>query len=184
MAQATWEKPVGAPAAVAAKPKSERLLFLIGGVGILVAVGYLLISGTLLGARWFISVDELMNQPEYVGQPVQVAGVVLGNTIVVDQSNPDQTVITFTVKHYPQEFEVLAEALHEGAEDPNATSMQVVVIGQPKPELLRHEAQAIMSGVLRPDGVFEANELKLACPSRFENGDPVLGEADNHEIIE
>jgi cytochrome c-type biogenesis protein CcmE len=179
MAQTTWEKPVGSARVAAARPKTERLKFLIGGLLLLGAVVYLVASGTLLGARFFISVDELVTDPQYAGQPVRVAGVVLGETIRIDETNPQQTVITFTVKHYPQEFDVLADALHEGAEDPGATAMQVLYIGHPKPELLRHEAQAIMSGVLRPDGVFEASEVQLACPSRFDGGAPTLGEQDH-----
>jgi cytochrome c-type biogenesis protein CcmE len=183
MAQAAWEKPAGAAPSAAARPSSERLKFLAGGLLLLGAVLYLVASGTLLGAKFFISVDELVNDAQYAGQPVRVAGVVLGGTINIDEANPQQTVITFTVNHYPQEFDVLADALHEGAEDPNATQLQVRVIGQPKPELLRHEAQAIMTGVLGADGVFEVSELNLACPSRFDAGAPKLGEQDHPGML-
>ena len=36
------------------------------------------------------------------------------------------------------------------------------------PDLLQHEAQAIMTGRLGDDGVFYADELLLKCPSRYE----------------
>jgi cytochrome c-type biogenesis protein CcmE len=45
--------------------------------------------------------------------------------------------------------------------------MQVVYIG-PRPDLLRNEAQAIMTGHLRENGIFYAEELLLKCPTRYE----------------
>ena len=44
--------------------------------------------------------------------------------------------------------------------------------GEVKPDLLQHEAQAIMTGVVGEDGVFYATELLLKCPSRYEEGVP------------
>jgi cytochrome c-type biogenesis protein CcmE len=51
----------------------------------------------------------------------------------------------------------------------NAARLQIRYEG-PVPDLLQHEAQAIMTGELGTDGVFYASELLLKCPSRFENG--------------
>jgi cytochrome c-type biogenesis protein CcmE len=42
----------------------------------------------------------------------------------------------------------------------------------PKPDLLRNEAQAIMTGHMAPDGVFYAEELLLKCPTRYEEAVP------------
>ncbi len=174
MAQAAWEKPHNAREALAKAQKAERLKFLIGGALLLAAVVYLVFSGTLLGARYFISLDEALTT-EYAGQTVRVTGVVLGDSIVIDEAS-EQTIITFTVAAFPQDHPNLAEALHIGAKDPTATQMQVRVVGQPKPELLRHEAQAIMTGKIGPDGVFLADELNFKCPSRFEGDAPVMGQ--------
>ncbi|MCU0476225.1 MAG: cytochrome c maturation protein CcmE [Anaerolineae bacterium] len=180
MAQAAWEKPAGTSAreVLARTQRAERLKFLIGGVLLLGVVLYLVFSGTLLGARYFISIDEAVADPQFVGQTVRVTGVVLGDTITIDEDS-ETTVITFTVAAFPQDHPNLAEALHLGAQDPNATRMQVRVVGQPKPELLRHEAQAIMSGKLDPNGVFIADELNFKCPSRFEGDAPVMGLQDH-----
>ena len=49
--------------------------------------------------------------------------------------------------------------------------MKVVYVG-PKPDLLRNEAQAIMTGHLSADGVFYAEELLLKCPTRYEEAVP------------
>jgi cytochrome c-type biogenesis protein CcmE len=49
--------------------------------------------------------------------------------------------------------------------------MQAIYVG-PKPDLLRDEAQAIMTGHLGEDGVFYADELLLKCPTKYEEAVP------------
>jgi cytochrome c-type biogenesis protein CcmE len=170
MAQATWEKSSAAAVQLQRKQNSgSRLKFMIGGLLILAAVAYLIISGTATGARYFITLDELVANPEYVGQTVRVSGAVLGPSIVYDT---ETLTIEFTVSNIPAEFENLAVALNESVNNPNATRIPVVVKNQVKPDLLQHEAQAIMTGTLGEDGVFYATELLLKCPSRFEEAGP------------
>jgi len=65
----------------------------------------------------------------------------------------------------------LAEALHQAVINPNAARIQVVYVG-PKPDLLKDEAQAIVTGKLGADGVFHADELLLKCPTRYQNALP------------
>jgi cytochrome c-type biogenesis protein CcmE len=49
--------------------------------------------------------------------------------------------------------------------------MKVVYVG-PKPDLLRDEAQAIMTGHIGEDGVFYADELLLKCPTKYQEAVP------------
>jgi cytochrome c-type biogenesis protein CcmE len=168
MAQATWEK-ASSPSAALPKKSASRLKFLIGGVLILAAVAYLLISGTLSGAQYFMTVDELLKDPTYVGKSVRMSGVVIGDTIQYDAKN---LVISFSVANVPNTGQDLAAALHTAASDPTAKRVQVRVEGQVKPDLLQHEAQAILTGTLGTDGIFHANELLLKCPTRFQNANP------------
>jgi cytochrome c-type biogenesis protein CcmE len=44
------------------------------------------------------------------------------------------------------------------------------------PDLLRHEAQAILTGRMDTDGVFQAEELLLKCPTRYEEEIPLQSE--------
>jgi cytochrome c-type biogenesis protein CcmE len=44
------------------------------------------------------------------------------------------------------------------------------------PDLLRDEAQAIMTGQLGEDGVFMADELLLKCPTKYEEAVPEQSE--------
>ena len=50
--------------------------------------------------------------------------------------------------------------------------MDVVVYDEAMPDLLQHEAQAILTGAIDGDGLFTASELLLKCPSRFEEESP------------
>ncbi|NIS79004.1 MAG: hypothetical protein GTO14_01995 [Anaerolineales bacterium] len=66
----------------------------------------------------------------------------------------------------------LAQVLRQAVTDPTAARLQVEYIG-PKPDLLRHEAQAIVTGQMGEDGVFYADELLLKCPTRYEDEIPL-----------
>lgn len=170
MAELTWEKNAAVPnAAQQGRHSRERLKFLIGGAIILAAIAFLILSETAGSARFFITVDEVVSNPAYVGQTVRLTGAVIGETIEYDSRNG---IIRFTIAHLPSETPNLGEALHIAANDASATRVEVFIENQVKPDLLQHEAQAILTGTLGEDGVFHATELLLKCPSRFEEANP------------
>jgi cytochrome c-type biogenesis protein CcmE len=167
----TWEKRAGSvPANAPTRRGGERLKFLIGGLVILGAVAYLIISGTLSGARYFISVNELLSKPDYAGQTVRITGAVLGDSITYDT---ETLTIEFTVANIEEPYTDLAQALYEAVNNPQAERVHVRVENTVMPDLLKNEAQAILTGTLDANGVFQATELNLKCPSRFiEEGGP------------
>ncbi len=170
----TWEKgAVSVPARRVSSGQGQRLKFLIGGLLILGAVAYLIVSGTLSGARFFISVDELLSKPEFIGQTVRITGAVLGESIVYDETN---LTIEFTIANVQEPYDDLALALNQAVNNPNANRIQVRVENSVMPELLQNEAQAILTGSLDENGVFHATELNLKCPSRFIEGGPSQAE--------
>ena len=171
MAQATWEKPIAAQLAPR-KKSGDRWKFLIGGGLILAAVAYLVITGTLAGAQYFITVNDLMANPAYVGKSVRVTGAVLGDSIQYDEKT---LLITFTIANVPTQGDNLGQALHDAVSDPNATHLAIRVENTIKPELLKNEAQAILTGTLGEDGIFRATELNLKCPSKFIESGPSAG---------
>ena len=61
----------------------------------------------------------------------------------------------------------LGAVLHAAVNDPNSPRLEVVY-DDVKPDLLRHEAQAIVRGQLGEDGRFYADEVLLKCPTRYE----------------
>lgn len=148
-----------------------RSKFLVGGLLILVAVVYLIISSTIAGAQTYYTVDELLARGEAaVGTPMQVLGAVLGDTIIYDR---DTQTISFTMVHIPADNDVvdaeggLAAVLAAAVEDPTRQQLQVVHIGVP-PDTLEHQAQAIIVGTMGEDGIFKASELLFKCPTKYE----------------
>jgi len=152
-----------------------RSKFIIGGLLILAAVVYLIASSTQASAEYFMTVDEVSTQGQsVVGKSLRVSGAVVGDSIKYD---PQSLTLTFDVAHVPgnnQEVEAqggLAEVLHAAVVDPARTRIQVQYSG-PKPDVLKNEAQAIMTGKIGADGVFHADELLLKCPTKYEEAVP------------
>jgi cytochrome c-type biogenesis protein CcmE len=170
MANITWEKSQETTVEKLRRgKKNERWKFIVGGLLILGAIAYLVYSSTVSGARFFITVDEVVTDTSYLGQPVRLTGAVLGDTI---QYDPTTSSLSFTIAHIPREYEDLAEVLHDSANNPNLNQLHVVVENTGMPDLLQHEAQAILTGTLGEDGNFHATELNLKCPTRFEEHTP------------
>ncbi len=161
MSELSWEKPKHPE-----KPKrGPSLKFAGAGLVIALALFALIAAGTLRGARYFISVDELLNDPSYQGRTLRIAGAVDGESIEYDS---ERAIIRFEIVHIPAAYDDLAQALREALLDPLASRLQVIAEDAALPDLLRHEAQAIVTGALSGDRVFHASELLLKCPSRFE----------------
>ena len=149
--------------------------FVIGGILILGAVVFLIWTSTAASAEYFLTIDELNAKgASVVEKNLRVSGAVIGDSIHYDAQN---LTLSFEVAHVPADnlaIETeggLAEALHQAVLDPSRARMKVVYVG-PKPDLLRNEAQAIMTGRMGEDGVFYAEELLLKCPTRYEEAVP------------
>ncbi|HJS17860.1 MAG TPA: cytochrome c maturation protein CcmE [Anaerolineales bacterium] len=149
--------------------------FVFGGILILGAVVFLIWSSTTATQEYFLTVDELNAKgSSVVDKNLRVSGAVIGDSIQYDAQT---LTLSFNVAHVPgdtADLETeggLAKALHIAVSDPSRARMKVVYVG-PKPDLLQHEAQAIMTGRLGEDGVFYADELLLKCPTKYEEAVP------------
>ena len=154
---------------------SPRIKFVLGGLLILAAVVYLIASSTQASAQYFMTVDELNAKgASIVDKNIRVSGAVMGDTIKYDSST---LTLSFDVAHVSgdnAEIEKeggLAVVLHQAVINPNSSKLKVVYVGV-KPDLMRNEAQAIMTGHLAKDGVFYADELLLKCPTKYEEAVP------------
>ncbi|MDD5468480.1 MAG: cytochrome c maturation protein CcmE [Anaerolineales bacterium] len=152
-----------------------RTKFIIGGLLIIAAIIYLIVSSTQASAQYFMTVEELSQKgSEVIGRDLRVSGAVLGDTI---QYDPQTLTLAFTVAHVPgdnAEIEAaggLAAVLHAAVLDPSRPRLKVIYEGV-MPDLLRDEAQAIMTGRLGEDGIFYADELLLKCPTKYEEAVP------------
>jgi cytochrome c-type biogenesis protein CcmE len=118
-----------------------RAKFLIGGLVILAAVVFLIISSTKANAEYFMTIDELRAKGQSaVGQNLRISGAVDGGTI---QYDPKTVTLTFQVAQVPGDNATvnaeggLAAVLHAAVIDPTRSRLNVVYHGA-KPDLLRN----------------------------------------------
>ena len=159
--------------------KSNRLKFIIGGVLFAAAVAFMVISASKATAEFFLTIQELQDSDrDLSGQNLRVSGAVLGESISLDT---DTGQLHFTIAHIPGDDEVIEQqgglnaVLHQAVIDPDNPRLDVIYDG-PQPDMLRDEAQAIVTGTLDSEGVFVAEELLLKCPTKYEESLPDMGE--------
>jgi cytochrome c-type biogenesis protein CcmE len=160
---------------VSTNGRSPRTKFVVGGLLILVALIYLIYSSTKANAEYFMTVDELQTRSDsLLGRNLRISGAVVGSTIHFE---PDTHILTFEIANVPGDNSTitaqggLAKVLHDAVMDPTNKRLIVNYTG-PKPDLMRDEAQAILTGYLAEDGIFQAEELLLKCPTKYEDSVP------------
>jgi cytochrome c-type biogenesis protein CcmE len=155
MAQATWTK----DDAVDVEPRSNRKKFIVGGLLMMVAVVLLFINAFKDNAQYYVTVDEYYaDQSKFAARDLRVSGWVIGDTIQFTQID---------AKTSRLEFDIVDEINNPGQK------LHVVAMNEPMPDLLQHEAQALVEGRAE-NGDFVANPggLFLKCPTRYEELEP------------
>jgi len=157
------------------RPAGGRAKFIIGGLLIVGAVILLIVSSLQTTQQYFLTVKELQEKGAAVqGREIRISGAVIGDSIQYDS---ETLTLRFVIAHTPgDQKEVdaaggLAEVLHKAVADTSAPRLQIEYKGV-MPDLLRNEAQAIMTGKMGEDGVFHAQELLLKCPTKYEDAVP------------
>jgi cytochrome c-type biogenesis protein CcmE len=159
--------------------RSGRAKFIFGGLLIFAAIVYLIYSSTQASAQYFLTVEELAAKGVNTqGRELRVSGAVIGDTI---QYDPQTLTLSFVVAHVPgdnKEIDAqggLAKVLHDAVVDPERARIPAVYVG-PKPDLLRDEAQTIMTDQINDDKIFYTDELLLKCPTKYEEAVPEQAE--------
>ncbi len=123
----------------------QRTKFILGGLLILSAVVYLIVSSTQASAEYFMTVDEIKAEgSSAVGKSMRLSGAVLGDTIQYDSQT---LALQFDVAHVSgdnAEIEAqggLAEVLYQAVNDSSRQRI-TVVFNRPKPNHLSGESQA------------------------------------------
>jgi len=154
---------------------ANRMKFILGGLLVVAAVVYLIVSSTQASAQYFLTIAELEAKGKSVaGRDLRISGAVIGDSIQYDSQALE---LKFTIADIPgdnDEIEAqggLAAVLHDAVVDPTRPRLVVVYHG-PMPDLLRDEAQAIITGKIGEDGIFYADELLLKCPTKYEDAVP------------
>ena len=152
-----------------------RIKFIAGGLLVVAAIVYLIVSSTQASAQYFMTISELASKGDSVrGRDLRLSGAVVGDSIQYDSQSLSLSFVIADIPGDNAEIEAqggLAMVLHEAIMDPDRPRLQVIYTG-PKPDLLRNEAQAIITGKVGEDGVFYADELLLKCPTKYEEAVP------------
>lgn len=126
--------------------------FMAGGGLLLLFVSFLIfqmVQATRTTGAYYMTVDELHAAgPELIGQRVRVNGN------VVDGSEDWQPMTT-------------PPTLKFAITDESGEVLPITFYG-PRPDNFQRAASAIIEGELLPDGSFEAHNLLLKCPSRYD----------------
>jgi cytochrome c-type biogenesis protein CcmE len=159
-----------------------RAKFLIGGLLVIAAIIYLIVTTMQSTAQYFYTVNEIQAKgASVVGKNLRASGAVIGSTIQFDSATLTVSFTMANVSNDTKDIDAaggLAQALHLAVINPNASRIQVIYKG-PKPDLLKDEAQAIVTGKIGADGVFYADELLLKCPTRYQEQLPTQAASGN-----
>ena len=129
------------------------LKFVVVGAIVLVAIGYLVMTGLSSASVYYLTVGELQAQGGGsaaggpLARPVRVSGDVVPGSIELAGS---------TVRF----------AITDGG-----GSLPVVYSGV-IPDIFGDDMQVVVEGRSGPDGTFQATNLFAKCPSKFEAADP------------
>jgi cytochrome c-type biogenesis protein CcmE len=154
MAETTWTT----KEEVLAKPQVNRLKFVVGAVLMLGAISFLIWNGMRGNMQFYVTVDEFYaRQEEMSARDLRVSGRVLGDTIRFTQLDATNSRL---------EFEIVDNIRNPGQR------LRIVALNEPLPDLLQHEAEALVHGRIGEDGDFYANKngVLLKCPTRYEEG--------------
>ncbi len=140
--------------------KSSRLKFVVGGVLLVAAIVFLVVNAMSGNTQLYKTIDEFYaEQSQLIGRDLRVAGFVIGDSIEFTQIDATTTRL---------EFDVVDDIENPGQR------LRIVAMNEPMPDLLQHEAQALVEGSANENGEFITNPggLLLKCPTRYEELDP------------
>lgn len=127
--------------------KHKQIKFIIGSLGIVLALGYLIATSISTTSKFFLTVDELADAGTlYHGEGLKVKGTVVNGSIT---RNPDNSLdVSFKIEE--------------------KQSMLPVVYKGITPDMFEGGREVVVEGTLGHDGVFHATTLLTSCPSKYE----------------
>jgi cytochrome c-type biogenesis protein CcmE len=134
---------------------NKKLKFIIGGLVILGLIVYLIVSSISSAGAYYREVGEVLDQQAILsGKALRVSG-----NVVTESINYDAATLSL-------DFMI---------SDPNDATKQIPIHfhGVQPDQMTREGSSAIVEGNLGPNGVVEANNLLLKCPSRYEEYEEV-----------
>ena len=125
----------------------KKKRFLIGGIIVFLAIGYLGYTGFQSSATYYYTVSEFMEQGDSIyGENIRVNGQVASGSVEQESAG---RILRFTI------IDVEGEG-----------SLPVVYQGV-VPDSFKVGNEVVAEGHLNSNGVFQANTILTKCPSRY-----------------
>ena len=165
MSQTVTTSPIPAHLGTRAE-RRFNVKFIAGGLLLLAFVAFLswqIVQATRTTGAYFMTVAELMaNKDKLVGQRIRVNGNVVGGS---ENWNAEQIILKFAIEDAPA---VGTNGKVINVSNQTAGTVLPIIFYGPRPDNFHRAASAIVQGQLLADGTFQAEELLLKCPSRYE----------------
>lgn len=130
--------------------RGYNVKFIIGGllpVALVVYLVFQLVQVTRTTGAYWMTVGELYAAaPDLLGERIRVNGQVVADS---EDWNAQEVTLKFSIQ------------------DEDGDVLPIVFYG-PRPDNFQRAAEAIAEGQLLPDGTFQADNLLLKCPSRYD----------------
>ena len=128
------------------KPAKKQIKFIVGGLIILLVIGYLIFTSIQGSTAPYLTVTELRSRdPSVYERNVRVTGVIQGESI---DWNAQDLILKFEIADESGGLLVVYKGL--------------------RPDMFQDGAQAVVEGRYTEMGTFEAHNLVLKCPSKYE----------------
>lgn len=130
---------------------SHRVRFIILGVVVALAVGYMIYAAFPGNTQYFLTVGEFMNGQEYQdGQVLRVSGKLVQDSFLREDGS--------TMSHFQ-----LTDS--EGA---SAVPMNASYVGVMPDLFFNPHSEIILEGRYTTDQVFETDNILVKCPSKYQ----------------
>ena len=131
-------------------PEMRKKTYIIGGIIIFIALcslGFVAFRGA---ATYYYTVAEILCKANSLnGQTVRVAGPVVVNSLEVSKSPVNSAKF---VMHDRDNTQLVLTVTYQGT----------------LPDAFKEGTDAVAEGKLNPNGVFEASQIIVKCPSKYE----------------
>ncbi len=138
------------PASRPRRPLFMRGRFLIAGLVLAGALGYLIYAGVQSASMYYLSVSELTTRGEAAyTEDVRLSGTVMEGSVLQDSSS---MIVDFVVTDGQSSLPVRYEGV--------------------LPDAFKPGSDVVVEGRLLPSGTFRASTLLAKCPSKYEPAKP------------
>lgn len=123
----------------------KRRKFLIGGIIVILAIGYLGFTGFQNSATYYYTVGEYFEQGAINGENIRVNGLVAEGSVEQDTVG---RLLEFTIVEEDKSLPVVYRGI--------------------VPDTFKTGINVVVEGTVDSEGVFQAHTLLPKCPSRYE----------------